>query len=106
MKKKLQLNKEIVSILDRNQMNLLTKGGDAVSIPCLSNPCIDHSEFCNFTKNALCETYDQGLCASATKCDTDACPIETGNNCETLNIDCMIPVETNACPVKTVINCE
>ena len=29
MKKKLQLNKEIVSILDRNQMNNLTKGGAA-----------------------------------------------------------------------------
>ncbi|WP_370745327.1 hypothetical protein [Alistipes communis] len=27
MKKKLQLKKEIVSILDRNQMNNLTKGG-------------------------------------------------------------------------------
>ena len=32
MKKKLQLKKEIVSILDRNQMNNLTKGGAGTGI--------------------------------------------------------------------------
>lgn len=68
MKKKLQLKKEIVSILDRNQMNFLTKGGA-------------------FTDEIQCTTADT-LGA--------ACTWETGaHKCggQTLHVNCGIGTE-------------
>lgn len=69
MKKKLQLKKEIVSILDRNQMNNLTKTGAD-----------------DRTYNVDCETGWTGCCQIKTifcatdrftGCDTDVCIDQT-----------------------------
>ena len=125
MKKKLQLKKEIVSILDRNQMNNLTKGGavtqgncNTQAIRCIvntanyecgtiatyacptqicqSNHCIDDSLGCEPTIKT----------ANGCIGETDLICVETGGNCETYNIDCMVPLKTDACAVVSVINCE
>ena len=86
MKKKLQLKKEVVSILSQDQMTKLTKGGASGDVcpqncsivatmacptqhnQCLSDVCIEPIT----KKNCGGET---GQCVSATTCDTDVCPI-------------------------------
>ena len=113
MKKKLQLNKEIVSILDRNQMNNLTKGG-AATLPPRCGVGETTPQHCGVVQTLACPTKhdymceskvcidpqtevcggESGLCISAPGCETDVCPVETATNCETYNVDCMIPADT------------
>ena len=92
MKKKLQLKKEIVSILDRNQMNNLTKGGAATLPPqcgivatmaCISQHNQCHTDVCI---DPTISKYGCGgeteRCDSATTCNSDLCPvISVGNSC-------------------------
>ena len=93
MKKKLQLNKEIISILDRNSMRQMTKAGAAPT----ERTC-DHSDVCNST---LC-MYDTIL---HEKCESRVC-IETGRTgCETYNDGCQIATQHFTCAQKTIQPC-
>ena len=93
MKKKLQLKKEVVSILDRNQMNHLTKGGGQ-TIPPQCGVGETTPQHCGIIQTLACPTkhlcdsdicidpqtkkgcgIETGQCISATTCDTDICPI-------------------------------
>ena len=110
MKKKLQLKKEIVSILDRNQMNNLTKGGAATLPPrcgivatmacisqhnqCPTDVCLDPT---TFTQEYNCHD-ETGRCDSATTCNSDLCPvISVGNSCMEQSVD--------ICPVSKEEGC-
>lgn len=67
MKKKLQLKKEIVSILDRNQMNNLTKGGAGTGI--------NTGTVIIRTQKTDCPTGWTDVCTDNTiACATFACP--------------------------------
>ena len=83
MKKKLQLKKEIVSILDTQQMYYLTKGGTAFqTFDCnASRKCVLD------TKVADCGTLTTRTCVTELGCkDTEPC---------------IVPGETNHCPLVT-----
>ena len=114
MKKKLRLQKEVVSILDKKQMNYLTKGG-GVTVPpqCVIEETM--AQHCGLVPTLACltqfkcptdpciepPTEDCGgggtdTCATVTGCYSDICPIETFK-CE----------ETNGCLVTNLdTNCE
>lgn len=100
MKKKLQLNKEIVSILDRKQMNNLTKGGagtntGTVIIRTLKTDCpTGWTDVC--TDNTIaCETF---ACPSK-ECISDPC-IEQTKVCPNPSEDCQ--PETDICNTSAV----
>lgn len=113
MKKKLQLKKEIVSVLDKKQLNHLTKGGESgdvcpkncsivatMACPSQHNQCL--SDVCIEPQTKVGCGGESGLCIA-----TDVCPVETATNCETLNIDCMIPADTvEDCVEKQTFACE
>ena len=105
MKKKLQLKKEIVSILDRNQMNNLTKGGAATLPPqcgivatmaCISQHNQCHTDVCI---DPTISKYGCGgeteRCDSATTCNSDLCPVISADSvCIEESVDvCMVSQE-------------
>ena len=109
MKKKLQLKKEVVSILDRKQMNFLTKGG------LTTNPH-ETQEICTKTLDILCFQVSKNVCGTIKTegCQTQLCPV-TQQGCnpisentkcdpeiETRNINCQ--AETDACDFSA-LNC-
>ena len=101
MKKKLRLQKEVVSVLDKKKMNHLTKAGATantccsivatMACPSQHNQCL--SDVCLDPKTEVGCGGETGQCVSATGCATDMCPL-TGHICETFNDACMF---TNDC---------
>ncbi len=91
MKKKLQLNKEIVSILDRNRMQQLTKAG--ASDRCESGLCIEYTVKLCPSDPAICPTVDHMCTASV----GDLCPTMLVTAC-----DCPEPIskEDGCEPIK------
>ena len=116
MKKKLRLQKEVVSILDKKQMNYLTKGGaltqghcntaEAACLPntkndecgtiasyacptqiCMSNPCIE-------PQTEYCGGGETDTCGTVTGCYSDVCPISTFK-CEETNGCLISDLDTN-----------
>lgn len=102
MKKKLQLNKEIVSILDRKQMNNLTKGGAGTLPPqcgiIATMACISQHNQCpsDVCIDPTISKYGCGgeteRCESATTCNTDVCPVLTAE-------DVCLEQSVNICPL-------
>ena len=94
MKKKLQLNKEIVSILDRNRMRQLTKaGGYDPTNNCDSRPCIIHSD-------GLClDTEDKAICAASI--DHDMCTASVRDLCPTMLMTACDCITAQDCPPQT-----
>ena len=100
MKKKLQLKKEIVSILDRNQMNNLTKAGTAnttIVIRTQKTECpTGWSDVCTNPEVTLaCETM---ACESA-KCVTEPC-IQQTKHCYEPSVGCQ--PETDICNTSAI----
>lgn len=90
MKKKLQLNKEIVSILDRNRMQQLTKAGGNTTIYDPTNRC--ESLKCVILTEKLCIESKEPVCASV---DHDLCVGSLDANCPTvLETACDCPTQT------------
>lgn len=87
MKKKLQLNKEIVSILDRNSMRQMTKAG--ASDRCESGLCIEYTVKLCPSDPAICPTVDHMCTASV----GDLCPTMLMTAC-----DC---ITAQDCPPQT-----
>lgn len=89
--KKLQLKKEVVSVLNRDQSSLVKGGiGEPTIIPM--------TDFCAITQRN-CATKDQlGLCVSATTCNTDLCPLTKGNDC--LGNSVLMCLQTNDCQTE------
>ena len=98
MKKKLQLNKEIVSILDRNSMRQMTKAGGNTTIYDPTNRC--ESAKCVILTEKLCIASKEPVCASV---DHDVCVGSLDENCPTvLETACDCPTQTqeeNGCVV-------
>ena len=98
MKKKLQLKREIVSILDRRQMQYLTKGGeiytknctgskaktcilDTKVVNCDTNPCIvlGETDGCVLrTEGVACIDETEGVCLTPI---SDFCAVNTEEDC-------------------------
>ena len=95
MKKKLQLNKEIVSILDRNRMQQLTKAGGDVTLTCDTVlPDSQIAEVCH-TIHLGCATKNDDCILTGTPCD------DTNGVCvvETQDVGCLqMTREENGCP--------
>ena len=83
MKKKLQLKREIVSILDRRQMQYLTKGGEIYTKNCTGSK----AKTCILdTKVVNCGTLTSYTCPTEKNCDTNPC---------------IVPGETDGCVLRT-----
>lgn len=101
MKKKLRLQKEVVSVLDKKQMNYLTKGG-GIQDTGWTSCCPNYTFDCPTDHDYLCESKiclepktedgcggETGQCASATGCATDVCPV-SAMVCFSREDDCMV----------------
>lgn len=100
MKKKLLLKKEVVSILDRTQMNRLTKAGETSGKIETGDTICDSgwSDCCNEPSLVGCNSMNCGSsqCVLTQKnCDT------VGNGCVLISVDkCVIPyTEQDGCPI-------
>lgn len=93
MKKKLQLKKEVVSILDRNSMQQMTKAGAQPS----KRTCV-HSDVCAST---LC-IYDT---VNHDKCESRVCLETVRTGCDTFNNKCEIATQHLGCANISKITC-
>ena len=108
MKKKLHLQKEVVSVLDKKQMNYLTKGGGAPQ----TSPfiCKTIPPQCDVIKTNLqnCGIEETLACLTQFKCPSDPCIEPITEDCGGGGTDTCVTVTgcySDICPIET-FGCE
>ena len=107
MKKKLRLQKEVVSVLDKKQMNYLTKGGnDTVIESAAATKCCPTGWTAICTEHTL--TCDSFACLTKFDCESNPCIDPMTQDCGGGGTDTCVTVTgcySDVCPIST-FKCE